>query len=249
MEPAAAMLAVATIFARVGGVFLVAPGLSSSHTPMQVRLFLALGLSLAAAPLVLPAAAEAARAAGPADLLVLLGSETLIGLLIGLLARLLLMALQFIAVAIANAVGLAGIPGAVQEEGESGLAVATLFTATAVTVIFVTDLHYEVLRAVIGSYAVVAPGAGLDVREALATLTDRFADVFLVALRLGAPFLIYSVIVNFAVGLTNKLTPALPVFFVATPFIAAGGLVLMAVAFREVMVAFSDAFAQLAAAL
>lgn len=248
-DPADVILAIATIFARVGGVFLIAPGLSSSHTPVQVRLFLALGLSLAVAPLVLEDAAAVTGRTGTADLLLLIGSESLVGLLIGLLSRLLLMALQTIAVAIANAVGLAGIPCFVAEEGESGMAAATLFTATAVTVIFVADLHYEILRAVVGSYAVIAPGAGLDLREALVSVSDRLADVFLVALRLGAPFLIYSVIVNFAVGLTNKLTPSLPVYFVAVPFVAAGGLVMMAVAFREVMIAFVDAFGQLASAL
>lgn len=248
-EPASLILAVAVVFARVGGLFLIAPGLSSTNAPVHIRLFIALGLSLAVAPLILPEAQASVIDARPADLLLTLGSETLIGLLLGFLSRLLLMALQTLAVGIANAIGLGGIPGAGYEPGESGQPAATLFTVTAVTIIFVADLHYEILRAVVGSYAVITPGGALDPQAALVAVSDRFAAAFLVALRLAAPFLIYSVIVNFAVGLTNKLTPSLPVYFVSVPFVAAGGLLMLALAIREVMIAFMDAFSQLSAAL
>ena len=69
------------------------------------------------------------------------------------------------------------------------------------------------------------------------------------ALRLAAPFFIYSVVINFAVGITNKLSPSIPVFFVSLPFVTAGGLIMMAMAVREMMLAFADAFRQLTGAL
>ncbi|WP_420392709.1 flagellar biosynthetic protein FliR [Acuticoccus sp.] len=244
----AAVLGVAVVFARVGGVFLIAPGLSSLRVPMQVKLFLALGIALAMAPLVLDDAVVAVGSGAPADLLKVLGTETMIGLTIGLLSRLLLMALQTMSVAISNMVGLGAIPGVGLEGAEPSQTTATLFMATAVVIIFLADLHHEILRALVGSYAVVPPGGGIDVREALVSVADRAATTFFVALRLAAPFVIYSVIVNFAIGLTNKLTPSIPVFFVALPFVTAGGLLMMALAIREVMTAFADAFRQLAIA-
>lgn len=241
------VLAVAVLFARVGGVVLIAPGLSSLRAPVQVRLLLALALTFAVAPVLLDEARVAVSDRAPATLLAVLGTETVIGLLIGLMSRLLLMALHTLAVGIANAVGLGGIPGISVDGGEPLPAAASLVMATAVTVIFVADLHYEILRALIGSYWVIAPGAGLDARAALVSVADRISAAFFVALRLAAPFILYSVIVNFAVGVINKLTPQLPIFFVALPFVTAGGLVIMAAAIREVMLAFADAFAQLAA--
>ena len=33
--------------------------------------------------------------------------------------------------------------------------------------------------------------------------------------------------VNFAIGVTNKLTPQIPVYFIATPFVMLGGLFLL----------------------
>lgn len=245
MEEAAAdlVLGVAVIFARVGGVFLIAPGLSSMRIPVQAKLFLALGIALALTPTLLPEASAAIAARTPATILSVLFMESAIGLMLGLLARLLLMALQTMAVATANAIGLGGIPGFAMD-GEPEQAAATLFMVTAVTIIFLTDLHHELLRGLVGSYTVLAPGDLLSPQDALVAVTDRISDAFFVALRLVAPFMIYSVIVNFAVGLTNKLSPQLPVFFVALPFITAGGLYMLAIAIREVMIAFADAFDQ-----
>ncbi len=243
------VLGIAVVFARIGGVFLIAPGLSSIRIPVQARVFLALAIALAAAPLVWVDAVAAVEGASPARLLAVLGTETVIGLMIGLLARLLLMALQTMAAAIANFIGLAAIPGTSMEGDEAGGALQNLFMVTAVTIIFLADLHYEVLRGVVGSYAVVPPGVALDLSAALIAVADRIGEAFEVGLRLAAPFVIYSIIVNFAVGIVNKLTPQLPIYFVALPIITAGGLLVLAYAIRELLFAFLDAFDQLSVAL
>jgi flagellar biosynthetic protein FliR len=243
------VLGIAVVFARVAGVFLIAPGLSSMRVPLQARLFLALALALAVAPLVYDDAAAAVRGAAPATLLAVLGTETIIGGLIGLLARLLFMALQTMTVAIASFVGLGGIPGVSMDGEEGGGAVSNLFMTAAITAIFLSDLHYEVLRGVVGSYAVLAPGAALDAQAALVAVADRIEEAFAVGLRLASPFLLYSVVVNFAVGIVNKLTPQLPVYFVALPLVTAGGLLMMTLAAREFLLAVIDAFDQLAVAL
>lgn len=244
-----AVLGVAAIFARVGGMFLIAPGLSSVRVPVQVKLFLALALSLTLAPLLMTEAAASIAGRTPADILRVLGGETITGLLIGLILRLLLMALQTMSVATANLIGLGVVPGISMDGNEPAQAVSNLFTITAVTIIFLTDLHFEILRALVGSYSVLPLGIMVSPQAALVAVSDRASETFLIALRLIAPFMIYSVIINFAVGLTNKLTPQLPIFFVSLPFVTAGGLILLSLAIREVLVAFTDAFAQLGLAL
>lgn len=243
------VLGVAVIFARMGGVFLVAPGLSSARIPVRVRLFVALAISWALAPLVIESAVPAVDGTDSATILRILGTETVIGILIGLLARLLLMALETMGAGIANMIGLGGIPAMAVEGSEPVPAASALFTVTAVTVIFLADLHYEILRALLGSYALLPPAAGLDPQDALVAVADQIGAAFLVALRIAAPFFIYAVVINFAMGIVNKLSPQIPVFFVALPFMIAGGLVLMAFAVREMMIAFADAFAQLSAGL
>jgi flagellar biosynthetic protein FliR len=45
--------------------------------------------------------------------------------------------------------------------------------------------------------------------------------------------MIYAVIVNLAVGLANKLTPAIPVYFISIPFVMLGGLFLLHLTIAE----------------
>lgn len=241
--PAAYVLAVAVLFARIGGIFLIAPGLSSTRAPVMVRVFIALAVTLALSP---PLIEEAVRAIGPrtpGDILVVIAGETVIGFFIGFMTRVLMMALSTMSIAIANMVGLGGIPGISLDDTEPSQAAASLFTTTALVIIFITDMHHEIIRAAVGSYEVLPAGAALDVDAALADVATRVSDAFLVGLRFAAPFLLYSMIVNFAVGLTNKLTPQIPVFFLALPAVTAGGLLMMAYAIREVMFAFELALA------
>ncbi len=62
-------------------------------------------------------------------------------------------------------------------------------------------------------------------------------------LRIGSPFIAYSIVVNLALGFANKLTPQVPVFFIATPFLMAGGLVLLYATSTEFMTQFLTAYA------
>ena len=98
-------------FCRIGGCFLLMPGLSSARVPIQIRLFVAIGVTGALLiHLWDQIAPHASR--NPAVLLALIVSETLIGALIGLMARLYVLALQFIASAIAMLIGFGGTSGA-----------------------------------------------------------------------------------------------------------------------------------------
>lgn len=249
LEPGDAVLGLAMVFARVGGVFLIAPGLSSLRIATTVKVFLALSLSFTIAPSVLFDAAAVVSVRAPFEILRVLATETLIGVFIGLMARLLVMALETLAVGIANMVGLGGIPGISIDGTEPAQPAANLFMATAIVIIFLADLHHEILRALVGSYAVLGPGDPFSPQAALVAVADRAGEAFMVALRIAAPFIMYSVIINFAIGLTNKMTPQLPIFFVALPFVTAGGLLLIALSVREVFAAFADAFRQLTFAL
>ena len=69
-----------------------------------------------------------------------------------------------------------------------------------------------------------------------------YSAALMLALRLASPFLVYSLIINFAIGLINKLTPQIPVFFIATPFITAGGMLLLYAISDQLLTAFVMAF-------
>lgn len=236
------ILAVFLIFCRIGGCMLIAPALSSNRIPVQIRLFLALTISLALAPVILGTITSGISGKPPAVLLTWIASETLTGLLIGLLGRVYFLALQTMLGAVAMAVGYGGMPGTPIDEAEPLPAISSIIMMVATALIFISDLHWELFRGLIGSYTQIPIGQGFAWRTSLAELVDQISVAFVLALRVSSPFLVYSAIVNLAAGLTNKLTPQIPVFFIATPFVMAGGLFLMYFAAQDYVLLFMEGY-------
>lgn len=220
------VVAVFLAFCRIGACFMVMPGFSSARIPMQVRLFTALAVSLALfinlSSVILPFAKSP-----PAVLLPTIGSELLTGVLIGLMARLYILALEFMGTGIAMLMGFNTIGGTAIIEAEPQAPLSSLISFAALLILFALDFHLQIIKALIVSYRMAPPGALFDPRTALADLTDTVSQSFYVVLRLGSPFVAYAILVNFATGLLNKLTPQIPIYFISLPFIIVGGLVII----------------------
>jgi len=219
-------LGVFLIFCRIGGCMLIVPGFSSSRIPAQIRLFIALAISLALAPLLLERIETGITGQTPTMTLWWIFTETLTGLLIGLLGRIFFLALQTILTAVSGAIGIGGIPGASIDDVEPMPAINTIIMMAATAFIFLADLQWELFQGLVASYSRIPPGEGVGTQLALIQIADQITNAFILALRVGSPFIVYSVIVNLAVGLANKLTPQIPLYFIATPFIMLGGLML-----------------------
>ncbi|MGD9913163.1 MAG: flagellar biosynthetic protein FliR [Rhizobiaceae bacterium] len=238
-----AVLAAFVAFCRVGGCFLMMPGLSSVRIPVMVRLFVAVAATFALLlhmwDQIVPAVDRR-----PAVLLPMIASELLIGVLIGLLTRVYILALQFIASAIAMMIGYGGMLGGAVEDSEPQAPLASIISFSALLLLFVFDFHHEIVRALVNSYK-VAPVSGIfNVQTALVDLTDGLSEAFFIMLRLGSPFLAYAIIVNLAIGFINKLTPQIPVYFISLPFVLAGGLLIMYLAIPVMLGLIADGFVE-----
>ncbi|MCV0393773.1 MAG: flagellar type III secretion system protein FliR [Rhizobiaceae bacterium] len=235
------VLAAFLAFCRIGACFMVMPGLSSIRVPAQVRLFIAAGVTFALLPplwdLIAPYASRRADA-----LLVLVASEAAIGVLIGVMARIYVLALQFIGSGIAMAIGYGGMMGPAIEEPEPQAALAAIITFSALLLLFVLDFHHEIIRALLVSYEVAPIESLFSPRSALTDVTDTIAEAFYVMVRLGSPFLAYAILVNLAIGFVNKLTPQIPVYFISLPFVIVGGLLLMYFGLPTLLSLFADSF-------
>jgi flagellar biosynthesis protein FliR len=235
------VLAAFLAFCRVGACFMVMPGLSSARVPLQVRLFIAVAVSIA---LLFPLWSDIAPfvATRTDAMLVLVVSELLVGGLIGLVARLYLLALQFIAGAIAMTSGFNTMGGVAIEEPEPQAALSALITFSALLLLFIFDFHHDMVRALVGSYALLPVDAMFDPQTALTNISDTMSEAFQIVLRLGSPFIAYAIIVNLAIGMVNKLTPQIPVYFVSLPFVIAGALALAYFGLTTLLGLFADGF-------
>jgi flagellar biosynthetic protein FliR len=72
---------------------------------------------------------------------------------------------------------------------------------------------------------------------------DTLSGSFLIVLQITGPFILFALLFNLALGLINKLVPQIPVYFVSSPFVAAGGLVLLQFLIKPTLALFVAAFA------
>jgi flagellar biosynthetic protein FliR len=209
---------------------------------MQVRLFAALGITAAVFPVLSADLLKSASTMPPDRLVWLIPREATIGVLIGLLARCFFLALQFAATAMSNFIGLSGIPGIPLEEADTGSPLATIVSTAAVTMIFTLGLHIELLKAVIDSYGVMPLGTPLTADVLLTNLLRSLAETWYLALRLSAPFLLYGVIVNFALGAGNRFAQQISMYHATTGVVMLGGFLLFYLVWIDWAMVFADAY-------
>ncbi|NGO51715.1 flagellar biosynthetic protein FliR [Allomesorhizobium camelthorni] len=237
----AIVLAAFVAFCRVGGCFLLMPGLASVRVPVQIRLFVAIAATGALLvhlwDQILPLIDRRPQILAP-----MIVSELMIGALIGLMARLYMMALQFIGAGVAMLIGYGGMAGPGIEEAEPQAALASIISFSALLLLFVFDFHHEIVRALVASYTVAPLNVFFNPQAALVDIADTLSEAFFMVLRLGSPFVAYAILVNLTIGFVNKLVPQIPVYFISLPFVIAGGLIIIYFGAGSMLSLFADGF-------
>lgn len=214
------------IFVRIAGLLMVLPGIASARVASRFRLFAAGAISLALFPLIAVDTIANLESLPVSKLAILIGSETLVGVSIGLIVRVYILALEFILSSAAMAIGYGGMLGSSLDEANPQAALSALISMGALLMLFAIDFHHTFLRGILISYETLPLGEFPDLRVLLVRFTDTLLDAFKIALQLGSPFLAYAIIANLMVGFLNKLAVQLPVYFVSLPFMLMGGLAL-----------------------
>ena len=94
LDPEGTVLALFAAFCRIGGCFMLIPGIGSYRIPVQIRLFVAVAVSIALLPLMWPSIYPRI-AVGAGSYVGLVFSELMIGVVFGLIARFYTLGLQF----------------------------------------------------------------------------------------------------------------------------------------------------------
>jgi flagellar biosynthetic protein FliR len=221
------------VLARIGGAVMLLPGLGAPEVPATIRLALVLSLTALVLPLVQPGLPP--QPAEMPGLLRLVALETAIGLWLGLLARLVELALAQAGQVIALMVGLASPLQTDPAIGAQGTALSRLFGLTATVLVLATGLYALPLRALAESYAVLPVGGAVGFPDQAAAVAQALADSLSLALRLAAPLVLASILGQFALGLLARLAPQVPVFMVAAPGQILAGLLLLALLLPDLL--------------
>ncbi|MDE2579151.1 MAG: flagellar biosynthetic protein FliR [Hyphomicrobiales bacterium] len=219
-----ALISYFVIFCRIGGCFMLAPGLSSARITPRIRLFAALSLSAALAPSLMQIVQPLVVEGGQDRFIGLIATETLTGAALGLTARALFFTFEMAAAAISQAIGLSSSFAPRIDDNEQAATLTAFLTLGATTLFFVAGFHVELTRAIFDSYSAVAPGSAFSAGALLSRMTVALRDSSLVALRIAAPFFVLSLLTHLAIGLVNRAAPQVAIYFVAAPLVMAIGL-------------------------
>ena len=211
-----AMLGAFVLFCRIGGCLMIAPGVSNVQIPTQVRLFVAVAVTLALSPLLIGQAPLKHLGDDPLAMLRLIVMEGLIGAMIGGLGRAFFSALESLAtVAGASARPRQRRSASNSTRAKSSPPLATRRDAGGDGVS--CSRRTSIGRSFAGSSLRTTPSrckVDFDPAYTVRHLGAVLGQSFLVAVRVASPFFLYSVIANFALTLINRVTPQIPMFFV-----------------------------------
>ncbi|MBI3452169.1 MAG: flagellar type III secretion system protein FliR [Rhodospirillales bacterium] len=228
------------VFARIGSAFVLLPGFGEAYVAPRWRLLLALGVSLILYPTIAPSLPRLPSTS--VGLVALLAAEIGTGLFIGFAARATLVTLQTAGMIIGFQTSLANAFAFDPSSTQQGALMGAWMTIIALVLIFATDLHHVMLRALAESYAMLPAGGVPPVDDFADAIARVVAQSFLLGVRIAAPFLVFGLIFFLALGLLARLMPQMQVFFVSMPLQIAIGLTIFAVTIATGMRVFLEGF-------
>lgn len=209
------LYAVLLVFARLGAICMVMPGLGEAYVNSRARLWIALGMSgLLAAALGdrLPA-----MPAGAAALTSQIVIELVLGLFIGGVVRLAMAALHLAGGLIAVQSGLAAATLFDPTEGSQGTLPGNLLAMAVLLLLFTTDGHHWLLGQVAMTYRWLPAGGALPWHDMVALVTRLGSEMMAVGLAIAGPIVLVTLLANILLGVMARLVPALQVMAVALP--------------------------------
>jgi flagellar biosynthetic protein FliR len=224
------------VFARIGTMVMLLPGLGEMSVPRRVRLTLALVLTAVLLPLHRAAYTVDLTTFGP--LLTMLGQEIFIGAVLGITARLMISALQVAGFVIAQQLGLGFVTAVDPTQGQQNILVGNFLTILGITLIFATDLHHLVIAALNDSYRLFRPGEMPLIGDVAALTTQTVGIAFKIGIQLSAPFLVFGLLFNLGLGVLSRLMPQMQVFFVGLPISILLGLLILVLVLGALMTVF-----------
>lgn len=226
------------VFARIGTMVMMLPGFGEMSVPVRVRLAIALLLTAMFLPLYRNSYAIDLKSYGP--VLLMLGSELLIGAVLGLTARLAISALQVAGAVVAQQLGLGFVTAVDPTQGQQNVIVGNFLSVLGITLVFATDLHHLVIAALNDSYRLFSPGEMLLTGDIASLVTRTAAAAFRVGIQISAPFLVFGLVFNIGLGVLSRLMPQMQVFFVGLPLSILLGFLILLVVVGAMMGTFTD---------
>ncbi|WP_411286646.1 flagellar biosynthetic protein FliR [Phenylobacterium sp.] len=237
------VFAAGLVFARLGAVVMLIPGIGESFIPPRIRLAFAFAMTLMLFPLlgdaVPPIPASSSGVAGAVI------KEVLIGLMIGAILRLFMSSLATAGEIVSIQTTLSFAQTANPSQAQPTTTLATFLGLMGIVLIMSTDLHHLFLGAIVRSYSLFPFSRDIQVADAGQLAIQTVAKSFALGLQLAAPVVVFSLVFNIATGLVGRVMPQFQIFFVATPLMVLMGLSVFALSLGVIGMVWVDRYREL----
>ena len=228
------------VFARVGALVLLLPGVGEAAVPARIRLAFALVLSLLLYPVARPALPPVpATVAGLAGQIAL---EVFVGLALGSLLRMFLGALAVAGEVVSLQTTLSFSQTTNPLQAQPTASVGVFLSLLGLALVFTTDLHQLFIGALAHSYRLFPPGRPLQVADVTTLAVRTFGQTFALGLQLAAPVMVFALVFNASLGLVARIMPQFQIFFAATPLTLLLGLSVFALSVGAIGLVWVDRF-------
>lgn len=201
--------------ARVAAMFAGIPVFSGNQIPPQLRFGIAFLFALLTFPLVqkyLPAGSLT-----PLALAVVIGSDIVLGLMVGFLAQLIFMAAEFAGSVIGYKMGFAAA-NVFDPVNQQQVALISQFQSVFAILLFLSlDVHLLFLEALVSSFEILPPGTLNLKGGAVPMLVEVTNHSLLLSVRLVAPILVLLILSTLVLGVMSRVFPQLNVFMLSFP--------------------------------
>ncbi len=209
---------------RLAGIFIFGPVFGSQVIPMRVKAMLALVLTLCIYPIVPP---QVPVALSLPTLAVAVGTEMLIGLVIGYGASLPLVALQIGGQMMGHQLGL-GLAQVFSPDFDEQTEVLSQFLfLVALTAFLLMDGHHAMIGALVVSFQTIPLGGYVPDATLLSMVTGLLQSMFELGLRVAAPLLCLVFLETLAMGFVARTVPQLNILSLGFPLRIIVGLFML----------------------
>lgn len=239
---AAQVYAAGLVFARIGAMVMLVPGLGDASVPPRIRLSFALLMSFVLTPLVAHNLVVPTTLGAGAGALI---RETLVGLMMGSILRLFLASLSTAGEVVSIQTTLGFAQTANPTQAAPSTTISTFLALIGTVLVMTTDLHHLFFGAMVNSYKLFPFGHAIMVGDAATLAVQTVAGSFALGIQLAAPVIVFSIVFNIAAGLVGRAMPQFQIFFVATPLSVMLGLSIFALSLGMIGMVWTSRYREL----
>lgn len=222
------------VTSRVAGFIGAIPVISSAQAPGRIKTAIVVAISLAVFPVMSEAVPNISFSPIPFMLLII--SELLLGLLLGLVARLIFTAVEFGATVIGYQMGFAAAEVFDPQNQRQVALISQFQNIFAILIFLAINGHHLFLQTAIRSYELLPPGQ-LDLSgQAVPYLMELASHMFSIGVQFSAPVLAVLLLSGLILGVLARVFPQLNVFLLSFPINIGAAFIVIALTLNMVSV-------------